>query len=120
MEYIKSVRGGDKLVYEGHIYVKQKDLANGVVSFECEERRNKSACKVKVKVDSRKRTVVGRINDHTHAPDATKTEAAKTLWKIKMKAVSFSPNSSKVLLCSLESEHLQKCTSSRVSAGVLE
>ena len=88
MEYIKSIRGGDKLVYEGHIYVKQKDLANGVVSFECEEGRNKAACKAKVKVDSRKNTVVGRLHDHTHAPDATKTEAAKTVQKMKMKAVS--------------------------------
>ena len=61
MEYIKSERGKDKLVYEGYTYVKQKDLANGVVSFECEGRRNEAACKAKVKVDSRKSTVVGRL-----------------------------------------------------------
>ena len=40
MEFIKSERGKSKLVYKGFIYVKQKELANNVISCKCEKRRN--------------------------------------------------------------------------------
>ena len=29
-----------KIVHEGHIYVNQKNLANGVISYECKLRKN--------------------------------------------------------------------------------
>ena len=40
MEFITSTLGGRKLVYQGFIYVKQKNLSQGVESYECEMRRN--------------------------------------------------------------------------------
>ena len=43
MQFIKSEKGRDKLVFEGYMYVKQKDLAHGVVSYEWEQRRYKAA-----------------------------------------------------------------------------
>ena len=34
MEYVKSERGKEKLLFEGFVYVKQKNLTKEVVSFE--------------------------------------------------------------------------------------
>ena len=42
-----------KLIYEGYVYVKQNLLANGVVSYECELRRNRAECKAKIQVAGR-------------------------------------------------------------------
>lgn len=67
MEFIKTKFGKYKVVFEGYAYVKQKDLVNGVVSFECEKRRNTSICKAKIKLFGT--ILVGRLNSHTHAPD---------------------------------------------------
>ena len=39
MDTVTSTRGKNKLIHDGYIYVKQKDLANGVVSYECELRK---------------------------------------------------------------------------------
>ena len=88
MEFIKSDRGKDRLVYDGYVYVKQKYLTTGVVSFECEERRNRATCKAKVKVHIQQNEIVDRLHDHTHAPDETKIEAAKTTHNIKMRATN--------------------------------
>ena len=70
MEFIQSERGAQKLLYEGHVYVKQKALASGAVSYECEKRRlsaqNQGQCRAKVRVQGD--AIVGRTNEHTHAP----------------------------------------------------
>ena len=64
MELITSTKGGSKLVYEGFVYLKQKTLANGVVSYECEMRRNGKQCKAKSKVKGGE--VIRKTNEHTH------------------------------------------------------
>ena len=87
MDFIRSSRGKDRLVHDGYIYVKQKDLANGVVSFECEERRNKAVCKAKLKVHIERNEVVGRLHNHTHAPSKAKIEAARTIQRVNMRAI---------------------------------
>ena len=50
MEYVKSNKGGFKLLYNNYMYVKQKVLKNGAVCWECHQRRNKLACKAKLPV----------------------------------------------------------------------
>ena len=40
MDKLKSTKGKTKIVHEGYIYVKQKNLANGVILYECELRKN--------------------------------------------------------------------------------
>ena len=50
MEYVRSNRGAFKLIHGNHVYVKQKVLKNGAVCWECEQRRNKVACKAKLHV----------------------------------------------------------------------
>ena len=36
MNNLQSTKGQTKIIHEGYIYVKQKNLANGVISYECE------------------------------------------------------------------------------------
>ncbi|KAG7174177.1 ATP synthase subunit a-like 2, partial [Homarus americanus] len=47
--FVQSERGKTKLIYGVYIYVKQKELVNGVISYECERRRHNNF-KAKVKV----------------------------------------------------------------------
>ena len=51
VETVASERGKNKVILNGFIYVKQKKLANNVISYECERRRgagtNLSECKAK-------------------------------------------------------------------------
>ena len=85
MEYIKSNKGGVKLLYEGFVYVKSKTLKSDDVSFECEMRRNNKQCKARLRVNGD--SVVGRYNYHTHAPDIGRAEALKIRQSIKRRAV---------------------------------
>ena len=50
MEYVKSEKGKEKLLFEGFVYVKQKNLAKRVVSLECEKQQYSTTCKAKVNV----------------------------------------------------------------------
>jgi hypothetical protein len=88
-EILQSERGKNKIVADGYIYVKQKALANNIVSFECERRRGNgkglSECKAKIKVDAAG-VIVGRVNDHTHAPDAARVEMLNVRASIKRRA----------------------------------
>lgn len=84
MEFVKSNKGGQKVLYEGYAYVKQKDLANNVVSYECEQRRYTSACKAKIKVLEGQ--VIGKLHDHSHQPNPSRHEALKTIQSIKDRA----------------------------------
>ena len=62
------------------MYVHQKNLANGVASWECEQRRREtSKAKVKVLNDQ----IVGRVNVHTHGPNNTKVEVTKVRVDMK-------------------------------------
>ena len=65
------------------MYVYQKDLANGVESWECEQRR-KNTCKAKVKMQYDR--IVGRVNEHSHAPNRTKVEVTKVRADMKRRA----------------------------------
>ena len=79
MEFIQSERGAPKILFEGHVYVKQKVLANGKISYECEKRRaegqDQGQCKAKIQVLGNQ--VVGQTNEHTHAPIPGRGDALK-------------------------------------------
>lgn len=81
MEFLKSAKGNEKVIYEGYVYVKQKNLAKGVVSYECERRRNKAECKAKIKI--RGKELVGRCNEHSHGPEAAQQEVLKAVQQMK-------------------------------------
>ena len=67
------------------MYIKAKILKSGDVSFECEMHRNSKQCKARLRVSGD--SVVGRFNDHTHAPDIGRPEALKIRQSIKRRAV---------------------------------
>ena len=64
--------------------MKQKDLANGLTSWECVERR-KGNCKVKVKLNTID-DFVEQVKEHTHAPSATRCELTKVRMSMERKA----------------------------------
>ena len=71
------IRGGNKIIVDGYVYVKQKMLANNITSYECCLRRGSgkelSACKAKVKVEA-DMEIVDYVNTHSHAPDNSQCE----------------------------------------------
>jgi hypothetical protein len=89
MEFIESERGNHKPSCQGFLYVKQKNLANGVVSWECEERRFNS-CNAKIKV--RGEEVVGNVNTHNHAADPCRKETLQIKNAIKHRAIDTDEN----------------------------
>ena len=84
MEYITSNKGAVKLIYEKHIYVKQKELKNGAVCWECNQRRYDKACKAKLHILDD--VVIKRVNEHTHAENHGMVEAVKLRQQIKKHA----------------------------------
>lgn len=84
MEVIRSQKGNHKVIYNGYIYVYQKELANDLRSFECENRR-KGQCKAKVKVDLND-DIVAELNEHTHPPSQEKVALVKVKTNLKRRA----------------------------------
>lgn len=88
MKKVTSVRGKNKIMYKGYVYVKQKNLSAGVISYECEKRRGNGTgiteCKAKMKVKNDE--VVGFLHDHTHAADEARVEVLTTRANIKRRA----------------------------------
>ena len=62
MEFLTSSKGKQQLVLDGYLYSKQKNLAGGIISWECVKRRNERSCAAKIKTLNEQ--VVGRINVH--------------------------------------------------------
>src|SRR5215470_1456834 len=86
---IATTRGKNKILLNGYLYVKQKDLANNLVSYECELRRGSgrgnSQCKAKVKLNA-DLTVVGYVNEHTHGPNEGRGEMLLVRERMKRRA----------------------------------
>ena len=89
LETVASIRGKNKVILNGFVYIKQKELANNVVSYECERRRgagkNLSECKAKIRLNE-DLSVVSCLHEHTHAADLVHGEVLKIRASIKRKA----------------------------------
>ena len=70
MELTSTTQSRNKFLYLGYAYVKNKDLANGWVSFECERRRNYKGCTGRIKANGQQVVVV---TNHTHTPNPART-----------------------------------------------
>ena len=81
MEYVKSNKGGFKLLYNNYMYVKQKVLKNGAVCWKCDQRRNKFACKTKLPVLDDQ--IIKVTNDHTQAVNRGEVQASKVRQEMK-------------------------------------
>ena len=86
MEYSFTERGARKLIRNEYQYVKQKDLGNGLTSWECIEHR-KGNCEKKTKLKLHAiDDFVEQVQEHAHAPSATRCELTKVRVSIKRKA----------------------------------
>ena len=95
IEFITSTEGCWKLVYKGFVYVKRKDLTNGVVSYECKMRRSEKQCKEKLKVLGEE--IVGKTNEHTQATFIGRPEALKLCQSVKRRALNTEETAQQIL-----------------------
>ena len=84
MEFTTTERGAKKLLKDGYIYLFEKNLANGITSWEWELRR-KGECRASVKLDELD-NFVEQVNKHTHPPSAANCETTKIKENIKRRA----------------------------------
>ena len=63
------------------MYSKQKVLKNGAVCWECDQRRNKFACKAKLHILDDQ--IIKEINSHTHAVNRGEVQASKVRQEMK-------------------------------------
>ena len=95
MEFSFTGRGARKLIKNGYQYVKQKDFANRLTSWECIERRKRN-CKVKLKLNAIDDSVE-QVQELTHAPSANRCELTKVRTRIKRKASTTHDTTQKIL-----------------------
>lgn len=85
MEFVVNSKGNRQVVLDGYVYNKQKMLANNTISWDCIERRNKKACRARIKTVNDQ--LVGRVNGHDgHPPKPESVRAAKVRAEMKERA----------------------------------
>ena len=84
MDYVRSNKGGMKLLFQSNLYVKQKVLSSGAVCWECDQHRNKFACKAKLHVLDDQ--VIKQVSDHTHVASRAVVESSKVRQEMKKRA----------------------------------
>jgi len=99
MEFITTQKGQRKILLEGYLYVKQKNLANGVESYECEKRRqnncNQGECRAIIKVLGDR--LIDKLHEHTHGPSPSETESRKIMCAIKHRAEETNDTAQQIL-----------------------
>ncbi len=83
MEFTRSTQNKNKVLFEGHAYVKKDNLAGGWESFECERRRNHDGCPGKIKV---KGDQVQVTKHHIHGPNPARNGVLKVSAAAKRRA----------------------------------
>ena len=84
MDHVRSNKGGMKLLFQNNLYAKQKVLSSGAVCWECNQHRNKFACKAKLHVLDDQ--VIKQVNDHTHVANRAVVESSKVRQEMKKRA----------------------------------
>ena len=87
MDFIKSKKDKDLLLYQGYTLSKRKVLAGGETVWECTKRRNEHACSVTVK--SLNGVIVPPVfpGGHDHAPDPDEIEVLRARSAMKRRAM---------------------------------
>ncbi|XP_003728113.2 uncharacterized protein LOC100889712 [Strongylocentrotus purpuratus] len=101
MEWTKTERGGRKLILDGYIYVKKKNLADGWEIYECELRRNRRVCKAKIKVKTSGEDEFKGRTEHNHPSDHGKANAYKVKAAMKRLAVETDKSPQQILLATM-------------------
>ena len=109
METVVSIRGKRKIMLNGYVYVKQKNLAKGAISYECELRRGSgrtgSICKARVKL-AHDLSILEFVNEHSHAPNEAHCEVLQVRAHIKRRAVQTEEPAQQIL--GLKLQHLSQ------------
>ena len=84
MDYVRSNKGGMKLLFQNNLYVQQKVLSSGADCWECDQCRNNFACKAKLHVLDDQ--VIKQVNDHTHVASRAVVESSKVRQEMKKRA----------------------------------
>ena len=71
--YIKTNKGGTKLIYQSFAYIKKRDLKKST-NWECELRRNKAQCEHQIWTLN-DQVIRQSSYQHKHAPDSTLIES---------------------------------------------
>ena len=79
MEFVTTNKGQQKLCYQGYLFIRQKDLANGAVGWECEGRRLER-CPGRAKTCEDE--LISQLNEHTHGPDPTRNDVVQVTSSI--------------------------------------
>ena len=83
MEFTRTTQNRNKVLHQGHAYVKNKNLVNGWESFECERRRNHKGCTGRDKINGEQIVIV---KEHTHTPNPAQNESLKKVLAMKNRA----------------------------------
>ena len=87
-EFVKSVRGGDKLVCEGFVYRKKDNLKEGAKFWECDQ-RDKGQCKASCKtVKAGEKIVVQDMKAHNHLPSPETVTQLRLKTEVRKQAVA--------------------------------
>ena len=83
MEFVNLANGKRKVLFESYIYVKQKELSGGRISWECSRHRNNRSCKAKIKTNND--VFEARTNVHTcNIPDPEEFAILKARNQMRM------------------------------------
>ena len=81
MEFISTNKGGRQLIREGYIYQTNKNLSNGNTYWECQRRRNKNGCIVKLTLGPRDEFIrqTGEHNHFAHPEENATTKVRENI-----------------------------------------
>lgn len=110
-QWITSNKGKKKLIHEGYLYVKQKNLKQGITSYECERRRH-SQCNAKVK--EKDDMIIATLNEHTHGPDVGSAKSQQLKQTMKRRAEDTQETPQQILTQTVE--QVSEVTASQMPA----
>ena len=87
IEFIKSEKGKDLLVYESFVYRNERTTEAKTI-WKCEEYDKIGNCKARIHLSLDNQRILKQIGEHNHVPEKAKIEARKILRKIKEVAIS--------------------------------
>ena len=93
MEFTSTIFRGSKLIYNGYIYIKDKDLAD-VIDLRCERR---GICSSRIITYIVSGSVKKSPSSHNHEADITSVEAIKTIETIKLRSTQTEDMTSSVI-----------------------
>ena len=85
MEFIKSEKNKDMLIFENYTYTKQKLLVDNVICWECTQRKTRH-CNARIKTQNGQ--LFGRLNQHVHAADPEKAEIRRVASEVRRRATT--------------------------------